>query len=143
MKKIASAIRERAFEEHPDEMQLALFMDNQLDERDREELFRHLSGCKTCREVLKIATQIRKEEAGLQETTPTLPLKVANNIDYVGYLKPFIPFVAMLVLFLAPPAIENTPQSSFKGIGCEAGIIDRSLDYWERKFEAWFGKGEG
>jgi len=143
MKKIASQIRDETFQEHLDEMQLALFMDNQLKEAEREEVFKHLSRCQSCREVLKIASELKKEAQHLQETTPSSSLKVANNIDYVGYLKPFIPFVAMLVLFLVPPAIENTPQNSFKGIACQKGIIERSLDYWEKKFEAWFGQGDG
>jgi len=46
MKKIASRLKDKAFIEHLDDMQLALFTDNKLNEKEKEEVFKHLSQCK-------------------------------------------------------------------------------------------------
>ncbi len=38
MKKIASLLKDKEFTEHLDEMKLALFRENKLDEKEREEV---------------------------------------------------------------------------------------------------------
>jgi len=130
MKRVAKRLKNQEFTEHIDDMQLALFMDKKLDKQQRDSVFEHLSHCKRCRDVLKVASEIAQEKQRLEPV---------NNIDYMGYLKPFIPFVAGVVLFFGVPMVDDSsPNVSFKGVECEEGIIDRSLDYWERKFNEWF-----
>jgi len=126
MKIVAKKLKDQEFNEHIDDMQLALFLDNQLSKNKREEVIKHLAECKRCRDVLKIAKEIEQNQ------------KPINNTNYIGYLKPFIPFVAGVVLFFGVPMIDSSYTTSFKGIGNEMSILDRSLDYWEEKFEEWF-----
>ena len=128
MKRVAKRLKEQEFTEHIDNMQLALFRDNRLSKSEREEVFRHLAQCKRCRDVLKVASEIARNE------------KPVNNINYMGYLKPFIPFVAGIVLFVGVPMVDGGSTASFKGIESERSILDRSLDYWEERFEEWFGR---
>ena len=131
MRKTASQIKDKEFEEHLSEMQLALFTDNQLEPKEREEVFEHLSQCKRCRDVLKVASEIREEEQ---------KLKPANNIDYKGLFKRLGSVAAIFIVFISVPKIDNqfdTPV--FKGCVVEKGIIDESIEYWEKLFNKWFG----
>jgi len=131
MKNIALQIKDKEFTEHLSEMQLALFTDNQLKPKEKEEVFKHLSQCKRCRDVLKIASELREEEK---------KLKPANNIDYKGTLKRLSAIVAIVIIFFSVPQIDNqfdTP--AFKGYVVEKGIIDKSIEYWEKLFEKYFG----
>jgi len=132
MKKRASLLKDKAFEEHLDEVQLALFTDNKLNEEEREEVFKHLSQCKRCREVLKIASEIRVEEQKLQ------PI---NNVDYRGKLKRLAPVVAIFIAFISVPKIDTQFKDSvvFKGAVVEKGIIEESIEYWEKLFDKYFG----
>ncbi len=134
MKKIASLLKDKEFTEHLSEMQLALFTDNKLAEKENEEVFKHLSQCKRCRDVLKIASQIREEEK---------KLKPSNNIDYKPTLKKLGVVASFAIIFFTMPQIDpqfNTP--SFKGFVEEKGIIDETIEYWERLFEKYFGGGK-
>ena len=131
MKNIALQLKDKEFTEHLNEMQLALFIDNQLKPKEKEEVFKHLSQCKRCRDVLKIASELREEEK---------KLKPANNIDYKGTLKRLSAIVAIVIIFFSVPQIDNqfdTP--AFKGYVVEKGIIDKSIEYWEKLFEKYFG----
>ena len=131
MKNIALQLKDKEFTEHLNEMQLALFTDNQLKPKEKEEVFKHLSQCKRCRDVLKIASELREEEK---------KLKPANNIDYKGTLKRLSAIVAIVIIFFSVPQIDNqfdTP--AFKGYVVEKGIIDKSIEYWEKLFEKYFG----
>ena len=129
MKKIASQIGEQEFTEHIDEMQLALFSENRLNETEREEVFKHLSQCKRCRDVLKIASEIKT-----QETKP----KPANNPNY----KKFIPLAIASSIILTMgtlPAIQNYPdQLIFKGGFEEKGFVDKTIYYWKCRFDEIF-----
>jgi len=130
MKRVAKRLKNQEFTEHIDDMQLALFMDKKLDKQQRDRVFEHLSHCKRCRDVLKVASEIAQENQRLEPV---------NNIDYMGYLRAFIPFVAGVVLFFGVPMVDDSsPDVSFKGVECEEGIIDRSLNYWEKRFNEWF-----
>ena len=131
MKNIALQLKDKEFTEHLDEMQLALFTDNQLKPKEKEEVFKHLSQCKRCRDVLKIASELREEEK---------KLKPANNIDFKGTLKRLSAVVAVVVIFFSVPQIDhqfNTP--AFKGYVAEKNILEKSIEYWEKLFEKWFG----
>jgi len=132
MKKRASLLKDKAFEKHLDEIQLALFTDNKLNEEEKEEVFKHLSQCKRCREVLQVASEIRVEEQ---------KLKPMNNVDYKGKLKRLAPVVAIFIAFISIPKIDTQFKSSvvFKGAVVEKGIIDESIEYWEKLFEKYFG----
>ena len=65
MKKITELLKDKEFTEHLSEMQLALFLDEQLEPKEREEVFKHLSQCKRCRDVLKVASELREEKKRL------------------------------------------------------------------------------
>lgn len=130
MKKIASLLKDKEFIEHLDEMQLTLFRDNKLDGKEREEVFKHLSQCRRCRDVLKVASDIREEEK---------KLKPSNNIDYKPTLKKLGVVASFAIILFTMPQIDpqfNTP--SFKGFVEDKGIIDETIEYWERLFEKWF-----
>ena len=134
MKNSASLLKDKAFKEHLNDMQLALFTDHKLDEKEKEEVFKHLSQCKRCRDVLKVASQIREEEK---------KLKPVNNIDYKGVLKRFGSVAAIFIVFVSVPKLDHqfdTPV--FKGFVEEKGIIDVSIEYWEKLFDKFFGGGE-
>ena len=131
MKNIALQLKDKEFTEHLNEMQLALFTDNQLKPKEKEEVFKHLSQCKRCRDVLKIASELREEEK---------KLKPANNINYKGTLKRLSAVVAVVVIFFSVPQIDHqfdTP--AFKGYVAEKNILEKSIEYWEKLFEKWFG----
>lgn len=136
MKNIASKLEDKEFTEHLDEMQLALFTDNKLEEKEKEEVFKHLSKCKRCRDILKIASEIRTEEK---------KLKPANNIDYKSVLKRFGSVAAVFIVFISVPQIDGQFESSvvFKGSVVEKGLIDESIEYWEELFNKYFGGDEG
>lgn len=130
MKNIALQLKDKEFTEHLNEMQLALFTDNQLKPKEKEEVFKHLSQCKRCRDVLKIASELREEEK---------KLKPANNIDYKGTLKRLSAVVAVVVIFFSVPQIDHqfdTP--AFKGYVAKKNILEKSIEYWEKLFEKWF-----
>ncbi len=130
MKNIALQLKDKEFTEHLNEMQLALFTDNQLKPKEKEEVFKHLSQCKRCRDVLKIASELREEEK---------KLKPANNINYKGTLKRLSAVVAVVVIFFSVPQIDHqfdTP--AFKGYVAEKNILEKSIEYWEKLFEKWF-----
>ena len=130
MRKIASLLKDKAFTKHLDEMQLALFTDNKLDEKEREEVFRHLSQCRRCRDVLKVASDIREEEK---------KLKPSNNIDYKPTLKKLGVVASFAIIFFTTPQIDHQFDApSFKGFVEEKGIIDETIEYWEKLFEKWF-----
>ncbi len=131
MRKITSLLKDKEFTEHLSEMQLALFTDNQLKPKEREEVFKHLSQCKRCRDILKIASELKEDEKRL---------KSINNIDYKGTLKRLGAVVAIVVIFFSVPQIDhqfNTP--AFKGYVAEKNILEKSIEYWEKLFEKWFG----
>jgi hypothetical protein len=135
MKHIAAQLKDKAFTEHLDEIQLALFTDNKLEVQEKEEVFKHLSECKRCRDILKIASEIRTEEKKLKPT---------NNTDYKGVLKRFGSVAAIFVVFISVPKIDGQFDSSvvFKGSVVEKGIIDASIEYWEKLFDKYFGGDE-
>ncbi len=45
MKITKEILQDREFNEHISDMKLALFLDNKLDEKTREEIFEHLAYC--------------------------------------------------------------------------------------------------
>ncbi len=127
MKKIASLLKDRAFTEHLDEMQLALFRENRLDEEEREEVFKHLSQCKRCRDVLKVASEIREEQQ---------KLKTANNIDYKPTLKKLGVVASFAIIFFTTPKLDHQFDAPvFKGFVEEKSLIDETIEYWEKLFE--------
>ncbi len=133
MKNIASQLKDKAFKEHLDEMQLALFRDHKLNEEEKEEVFKHLSQCRRCRDVLKVASEIREEE---QKQNP------ANNLDYRPTLKKLGVVASFAIIFFTTPQIDHQfDKPTFKGFTEEKGIIDESIEYWERLFEKFFGGG--
>ena len=120
---------DKACQEHLDPMQLARFKEKKLNEAEREEVFKHLSHCKECREVLSIASQIEKEE---QKRKPL------NNINYKKYSR-LVMASSFAVLFFAVPNLAGYPdESSFKNVE-ERGVLEKTLDYWEHRFEDLIG----
>ena len=135
MKKIASLLKDKAFTEHLSDMQLALFTDHKLDEKEKEEVFKHLSQCKRCRDVLKIASQIREEERKLKPT---------NNIDYKPTLKKLGMVASFAVVILAMPQIDNQFKTpTFKGIVEQKSLIDETIEYWESLLKKIFNQEKG
>ncbi|HHD80541.1 MAG TPA: zf-HC2 domain-containing protein [Campylobacterales bacterium] len=125
IKQAVSRLKECSFTEHIDDMQLALFREQKLPPKEREEVFRHLAHCKECREVLKIANEIEQEEQ---------KLKPSNNINYKGTLRGLIMVSAIFVVCFAIPKIQNYPDEIyFKGID-KKSVLDKTLDYWEARF---------
>jgi len=134
MKRVISQLKDKEFDEHLDEMQLALFTEEKLDVEEKEEVFKHLSQCKRCREVLKVASEIKIEEQKNKKMQPI------NNISYKRTLKRFASVAAIFIIFIAVPQIDtqfDTP--AFKGSMEEKGIIDESIEYWEKLFDRFFG----
>jgi len=130
MKNIASQLKDKEFEEHLSEMQLTLFTDNQLEPKEREEVFKHLSQCKRCRDVLKVASEIREEEQ---------KLKPANNINYKRFIPLAIASSVILTMGILP-AMENYPDEvPLKGIMEEKSFLDKTIYYWECRFDEIFG----
>lgn len=134
MKRVISQLKDKEFEEHLDEMQLALFTEEKLNENEKEEVFKHLSQCKRCREVLKVASEIKIEAQKNKRMQPI------NNIGYKRTLKRFGSLAAIFIVFISVPKIDtqfDTP--AFKGFMDEKGIIDESIEYWEKLFDKFFG----
>ena len=131
MKRIASQLKEQNFTEHIDEMQLALFSEKRLNEEEREEVFKHLSQCKRCRDILKVASEIKTQEERL---------KPANNLNYRGALKRLGGVVALFLVFIATPQIDQQNQPTFKGIIEDKNIFEEAIEYWEDKFQKLFQK---
>jgi len=129
MKKIASQIRDIEFDTHIDDMQLTLFRTNKLTNPQREEVLEHLVHCKRCRDVLRVAKEIDNQEP-----------KPANNIDYIGRLKGFIPLVAGLIIFIGVPKLIPIDEPSFKSGVVQQNIIEESLEYWQKIYYKIFGK---
>jgi hypothetical protein len=133
MKKIASRLENSAFTEHIEDRELALFREHTLDEETTEEIWKHLSQCQRCRDVLKVASEIEAEEQRLQ------PI---NNINY----KRFIPLAIASSLLLTAgtlPAIKHFPDEViFKGGFEEKGFIDKTIYYWECRFNEIFGENK-
>ena len=131
MKEITLKIKDREFTEHIENMQITLLLDNILNEQQREEIFKHLSQCQRCRDVLKVASELKIEHQKKRE-----PL---NNINY----KKFIPLaiVSSILLTLGTvPAIRNYPDEViFKGASEEKNFLDKSIYYWECRFNKIFG----
>jgi len=129
MKKIASQLKDHAFTEHIDDMQLALFKEDKLNEKEKEEVWQHLSQCQECRDVLKIASEIESQEQKLQP---------ANNLNYKGALKRLGGVAALFLIFIATPQIDQQSEPTFKGVCEEKGLFEEALKYWEEKFDKYF-----
>ena len=130
MKSVVSHLKNKEFTEHLNEMQLALFVDNQLNEAEKEEVFKHLSQCKRCREVLKVASEIKQEEA---------KLKPANNINYKKFSRLALVSSFAIVFFAVPNLAGYPDEVTFKSGFEEKTLLDKTLHYWERRFEDVFG----
>lgn len=131
MKRILAQLKDKEFSEHLDEVQLALFTDNKLDEQEKEEVFKHLSQCKRCREVLQIASELRVEEE---------KLKPINNVDYKGLAKRLGSVAAVFIVFISVPQIDGQFDAPvFKSFMEEKNVFDESIEYWEKLFEKYFG----
>ena len=129
MRNIASQIKDQEFTEHIDDMQLALFRDNRLDRKKREEVFKHLAHCKRCRDVLKVVSQIEAEEK---------KPKYANSINYKK-IAPLAIASSILLTIVTLPAIQNFPDEiNFKGLFQEKNFIDKTIYYWECRFNEIF-----
>ena len=139
MRNITLKLKDTEFTEHLSDMQLALFTDKQLDEDEREEVFKHLSQCKRCREVLYVATQIRVEEKKSKKIEP------ANNINYRSTINRLGAIASIVMLFILPSQIENMLEEtpSFKSVHVEKGVIEESIEYWEELFDKWIGGDKG
>lgn len=127
MKNIASRLKDKTFTEHLDEMQLALFFDNKLEEEQREEVFKHLSQCKQCRDVLKVASEMRQEVS-----------KPANNIDYKRFIPLGIVASLMITTFTIPSIAEYPDEVTFKSAIEKKSFIDKTIYYWECRFNELF-----
>ena len=131
MKDIARELvrKDKKFETHIGPMQLALFKDKKLSEIQEEKVFEHLSKCKRCREILKIASELEREE---KEIAPI------NNPDYKGMLKRTMPFAAsFIILVLGAPQVDKylNDDVNLKGSFMEKSILEETIDYWEELFE--------
>jgi len=109
-------------------MQLYLFSQDRLNNEDRDEVFKHLSECKRCRDVLQTAKEIEEMDKGM---------KSVNNINYKSYLKVLSPLVASVVIFFVVPKIDKTPISNIqtKGIIIKQPLLDKSIEYWSKLFK--------
>ena len=131
MKQIASRLKDQAFTEHIETMQLALFGEKKLNANEEEEVFKHLAQCRRCRDVLKVASELKIEHQKKRE-----PL---NNINY----KKFVPLalVSSLLLTIGTiPALQEYPDetSGFKDVFTEKSFIDKTIYYWECRFDEIF-----
>ena len=145
MKNIAKQIKDQIFKEHIDEIQFTLFIDNELSDIDTKEVWKHLSQCKRCREVLKMTSEIRIEEEKIQSVHQLNKKKLqpANNLDYKSTLLKRLGGVAvMFLILLVPVEIEKLNAPVFKGITEEKNIIEEAIEYWEERFNRWFGENK-
>ena len=132
MKNILLRFEDKEFEEHIDSMELTLFKEKKLSEEAREDVFHHLSQCKRCREVFEISNELTQESD--KKIVP------ANNLDYKGIIKPFIPFAAGVIIFLGVPQGDKyfNNNVSMKGTHEEKNILMESVAYWEALFNRLF-----
>jgi len=66
-------------QEHPDEEQMACFLENKLNQAERSRIQEHLLGCSLCAEYL--TTQIRIEKHVSQDVPPALLEKVKRMLE--------------------------------------------------------------
>ena len=125
MKNIASQLKNQEFTEHIDDVQLSLFRDKKLNQQEKEEVFKHLAQCQRCRDVLKVASEIKIEEN---------KSRYQNNTNY----KKFIPLAiasSILLTIGTLPAIQHYPDEVvFKGGVEEKSFLDKTIYYWECRF---------
>jgi hypothetical protein len=129
---------------HPSEIELTLFLNSSLNERDREKVMSHLVECKRCRDIVSETAKMlvdEKEKSGRSFQG----LKVVNNIDYrSAKLKILIVGFALLIFF-GVPYIDGSRnrEFGFKSLPAEKGVIvegiDRSLQYWSSLLKGFFG----
>ena len=112
-------------------MQLALFTDKKLSQKEEDKVFEHLAQCKRCRDVLKLANKLEDEDK------KQLPV---NNPSYKGMLKHFIPLAAGLVIVLGIPQGNKylNPEPSMKGTFVDKNIFEESIDFWENVYKKLF-----
>ena len=119
---------------HPSKEQFILFIEDKLDEKEKEEFFKHLATCTRCREVLKTATELKKEEEQLQHPV--------NNPYYKKIIKPLAIAASFIIIFLAVPIIDKSsqPKVVFKGAPVEKNIFIEAVAYWEKLLNKIFNK---
>ena len=87
--------------EHIDELTLAGFLDNRLDNNRREEVISHLSQCKRCRTILKDAVNLQREN---------------TNITKIDSYKKVLPLVAsIIVIFFVSNKFLEDKDLIYKG----------------------------
>jgi len=70
-------------------------------------------------------------------------LQPANNLDYKSTLLKRLGGVAvMFLILLVPVEIEKLNAPVFKGITEEKNIIEEAIEYWEERFNRWFGENK-
>jgi len=129
MRNIASRIKEQEFTEHIDDMQLALFREKRLNQQSREEVFKHLAHCKRCRDVLKVVSEIEAEEK---------KNRYSNNINYKKIIPIAIASSILLTLGTVPSIKKFPDEIHLKGIFQEKSFIDKTIYYWECRFNELF-----
>lgn len=121
----------------PNEIQLSRYLDQKLEEKEREKVQKHLIHCSKCRTLLIETTRSLKMIK--ESSEEKLPLKPVNNIFY--YAKALTPLVASAVIFISVPILDPKENAiQYKGIEIEKNILDESMEYWEDLFEKYFGK---
>ena len=129
MKDIARELtkNDKVFETHIDPMQLALLTDKKLSEDEEEKVFEHLSQCKRCRDVLKLANELEEEDKQIQPV---------NNPDYKGMVKHFMPFAAAAVIFLGVPQGDKyfNDTATMKSVIVERNIFEESMHFWKKVY---------
>jgi predicted anti-sigma-YlaC factor YlaD len=131
-------MRETTANSHIDETTLSLYIDNLLSKEKEAMVEQHLEICedRRCSEILNMFVDIEKMAEQIEKEKQ---LKPANNPNY----KRFIPLAIASSILLTVgtlPAIQNFPDEVIlKGGFSEKSFIDKSIYYWECRFNEVFG----
>jgi hypothetical protein len=119
LKEIISTIEDIEYQEHPDEMDLTLFIEDKLDKKRKEELIAHLICCERCRDIVGSEA----EESSME---------VVNNPFFSKPLIFSIVSFAMVasIVFLILPSIFNQSEDIIKSIDIELNLSE-DLKYTE------------
>lgn len=116
LKNIIFTVKDIDYVEHPDEMDLTLFIEDKLDKKRREEIVLHLICCERCREIVASVANDENEE-----------MEYANN---PFFSKPLIlsiisiAMVASIALFIFPNTVYHQGEDITKSINIELNLSE-------------------
>ena len=122
---IDKKLEDREFERHIDELELASFIDDKLDNEQKEEIVEHLIYCKRCRDIVKEVREEKRQKKTLIRVI-IAPLMVASILSII-----FIPPI------IYPLEMKNIDDEiGFKGkimTQESENIFTKTIKWWRDK----------